>query len=165
MIARLLRPRGIRGELVALPLSDHRERFDALGTVVVNGRELGVERTWWHDGRLILKFQGIDTMTQAEPLAGADVCVPMAERAPLPPDEFYLGDLVDCAVIDHASGATIGTVSGWQDSGGAPLLEVAPANGGEAILIPFARSICVEIDTAARRIVVNPPEGLLELNR
>ncbi len=165
MIARLLRPRGIRGELVALPLNDHRERFEGLRAVLVNGRQLGVERTWWHDGRLILKFQGIDTITEAEPLAGADVCVPMAERAPLPPDEFYLGDLVDCSVIDHATGSLIGTVTGWQEAGSAPLLEIAPTSGGEQILIPFARSICIEIDPALRRIVIDPPEGLLELNR
>jgi 16S rRNA processing protein RimM len=164
-VARLLRARGIKGELVALPLNDRKDRFERLRDVVVNGRDYGVERVWWHDGRLILKFRGVDNMSQAELLAGQDVSVPMAERPSLPADEFYLSDLVECAVIDRASGAAIGIVTGWQECGEAHLLEIERASGGEQILIPFARSICVEIDPAARRIVVEAPEGLLELNR
>ncbi len=160
-VAHLVRARGIKGELVAIPLNDRRERFDQLRRVLVNGVELDVERVWWHGDRLILKFRGIDTRSQAEAISGTAVNVPVLERAPLPEGEFYLSDLVGCKVFHRASGHSVGTVSGWQESGGgAPLLELA----GSPILIPFARSICREIDIAGKRIVIDPPEGLLDLN-
>ena len=159
-MAHLVRTRGIKGELVAVPLNDRRERFDQLKRVLANGAELEVERAWWHGDKLILKFRGVDTMTQAEALAGIDVCVPASERAPLPDDEFYLSDLIGCEVVDGVGGRIVGTVSGWQDAGGPPLLELADS----PVLIPFARSICREIDIAGKRIVIDPPQGLLDLN-
>lgn len=162
-VAHLVRARGIKGELVAIPLNPHRERFSQLKRVLVNGAELEVERVWWHGDRLILKFRGIDTRSQAEAISaisGTEVNVPVLERAPLPDDEFYLSDLVGCQVFERASGRSVGTVSGWQEPGGPPLLELA----GSPILIPFARAICREIDLARKRIVIDPPEGLLDLN-
>jgi ribosomal 30S subunit maturation factor RimM len=84
----------------------------------------------------------------------------MAERTPLEAGEFFQSELVGCQVIDRSTGESLGRVEGWEDAGGAGLLAV---EGG--LLIPFARSICVEIDPAARRIVVELPEGLKDLNR
>jgi 16S rRNA processing protein RimM len=159
-VAHLVRARGIKGELVAIPLNDRRERFNQLKRVIVKDADLEIERVWWHLDKLILKFRGVDTMTQAESLAGADVCISAAERPTLPEDEFYLSDLVGCEVFDRTTGRSIGTVSGWQESGGPPLLELA----GSPLLIPFARAICSEIDPARKRIVIDPPEGLLDLN-
>ena len=159
-VAHLVRARGIKGELVAIPLSDRRDRFDQLKRVLVGDAEHELERAWWHGEKLILKFRGVDTMTGAEALAGADVCIPANERPALPEDEFYLSDLVGCQVFDHASGRVIGTVSGWQESGGPTLLELE----GSPVLIPFARAICSEIDVSGRRIVIDPPDGLLDLN-
>jgi 16S rRNA processing protein RimM len=159
-VAHLVRARGIKGELVAIPLNDRRERFDQLRQVLVRETEYAVERVWWHGNQLILKFRGVDTMTQAEALAGADVCVPASERAALPDDEFYLSDLVGCEVVDRASGRSVGSVSGWQEAGGVTLLELADS----LVLIPFARAICREIDVAGKRIVIDPPAGLLDLN-
>src|SRR5581483_7113940 len=72
-VARLLRPRGNKGELSAVALSDRRERFSSLRSVTVAGRVLEVENAWWHQDRLVLKFRGIDSISDAEPLAGADV--------------------------------------------------------------------------------------------
>jgi len=158
-VAHLVRARGIKGELVAVPLNDRRSRFDELHRVIVKDAEYEVERVWWHQEKLILKFRGVDTMTQAETLAGADVCVPADERAALPEGEFYLSDLVGCEVIDR-SGQVLGRVSGWQETGSAPLLTLE----GSDLLIPFARSICIEIDLATRRILIDPPEGLLDLH-
>ena len=159
-VAHLVRARGIKGELVAIPLSDRRERFDQLKRVLVNDAELEIERVWWHGEKLILKFRGVDSMTAAESLAGADVSIPASERPALPEDEVYLSDLIGCEVIDRASGRRIGTVSGWQESAGPALLALA----GSPVLIPFARAICREIDVAGKRIVIDPPEGLLDLN-
>ena len=79
---------------------------------------------------------------------------------PLDPGEFFQSDLIGCEVVDRRSGESLGRVSAWQDGGGAGLLELA---GG--LLIPFARSICVEIDPARRRIAVDLPEGLTDVNR
>jgi 16S rRNA processing protein RimM len=68
-----------------------------------------------------------------------------------------------CEITDHSTGRRIGAVTGWQEYGGPPLLEVENERGQE-ILIPFAKSICVKIDPAARRIEVDLPEGLVDLN-
>jgi len=159
-VARLVRARGIRGELTAIPLNDRRERYDSLRRAIVRDAEYEVERVWWHGDQLILKLRGVDTRSAAEGLAGNEVYVTDSERAPLPEGEFYLSDLVGCEVIEGASGRRAGVVSGWQETGGPPLLEL---EGSEA-LIPFARSICREIDLTAKRIVIDPPEGLLDLN-
>ena len=91
---------------------------------------------------------------------GAEVRVPLDERTPLDPGEFFQDDLVGCRVVDRRTGQTLGSVSRWEDGGGSGLLVV-----NDGLLIPFARSICVEIDPAARRIAVELPEGLKELNK
>jgi 16S rRNA processing protein RimM len=161
-IAVLGKPRGIHGELTAIPLSGKPERYQALDAVFLfgSGARYEVESSWFHQGTLILKFRGVDTMSAAELLRGAEVRVPLDQRAPLEPGEFFQDDLLGCQVIDRRTGQALGSVSGWEDGGGAGLLVV---NGG--LLIPFARSICVEIDPVAKRIAVELPEGLKDLNR
>ena len=161
-VARLGKARGIRGEITALPLSDRPERFGSLGQVYLCGTgapvPYQVERTWFHNRTLIFKFEGVDTMSDAELLSGTEVRVPLADRMPAEPGEYFQSDLVGCEVVDRASGASLGRVEDWQDGGGRGLLVVT---GG--MMIPFARAICVEIDVAARRIAVDLPEGLREL--
>ncbi len=166
-VALLGKSRGNRGEVTALALSDRPERYEALREVYLFGPGDGgrreryeVESTWFHNGTLIFKFRGVDTISDAEPLAGAEVRVPMSERAPLEAGEFFQSDLVGCEVVDRRTGESLGRVVGWEDAGGAGLLVV---EGG--LLIPFARAICVEIDPEAKRIAVELPEGLKELNR
>ena len=161
-IAVLGKTRGNRGELTAVPLGGKPERFQALQEVFLfgSGTRYEVESTWFHQGTLIFKFRGVDTISEAELLTGAEVCVPLDQRAPLEPGEFFQDDLVGCQVVDRRTGQKLGAVSGWDNGGGAGLLVV---NGH--LLIPFVRAICVEIDPAARRIVVDLPEGLKELNR
>jgi 16S rRNA processing protein RimM len=155
------RTRGNRGEVTAVPLSSKPERFEALEEVFLfgSGARYQVESTWFHNGALIFKFHGVDTISAAEPLAGSEVRIPADQRMPLEPGEFFQDDLLGCAVIDRRTGQTLGQVSGWQDGGGSGLLVV------NDLLIPFARSICVEIDPAAKRIAVELPEGLQDLNR
>lgn len=165
-VALLGKTRGNRGELTAVALSGKPERYDALkvvylfreGRLAAEPRE--VESTWFHRGMLILKFRGVDTISDAERLVGAEVRIPVSERAELEPDEFFQSELIGCQVFDRRTGENLGAVEGWEDSGGAGLLEL-----GGGLLIPFARPICVEIDPAARRIVVDLPEGLKDLNR
>ena len=161
-IASIGRARGNKGEVVALPLSSHPERFDALREVYLfgGGDRHEVESVWWHDGRLVLKFKGIDNISQAEALAGCEVRVPEDQSVRLEPDEYFQSDLVGCEVFDCASGERLGAVRSFLETGGPGLLDL-----GDDFLIPFARAICVEIDPAAKRIVVELPEGLQEINR
>jgi 16S rRNA processing protein RimM len=160
-IALLGKTRGNRGEITALALSSKPERYESLRDVYLfgSGARYEVESTWFHDATLIFKFRGVDSISDAEDLIGAEVRIPAAERVPLDPGEFFVSDLVGCEVIDHRTGRSLGRVSALDDGGGTGLLVV----GG--LLIPFARSICVEIDPAARRIAVELPPGLEELNR
>ncbi|MBI1896522.1 MAG: 16S rRNA processing protein RimM [Acidobacteria bacterium] len=166
-LARLTRPRGTRGEVLAEPLSDQPlERFQRLGRAFLLDPETGeraehrVESVWEHQGRLVFKFAGIDRIEDAGKVAGRQVQVPREERAPLPQGEFYLSDLVGCTVVER-DGTELGTVTDWENYGGPDLLRVE-GPGGE-LLIPFVRSICPEIDPAGRRIVVDLPEGLKDL--
>ena len=153
-----MRTRGNKGELAAIPLSSHPDRARH---VFVNQGALVVESVWFHKDQVIFKFQGVDSISQAEPLVGADVCVPPSERSALPEGEYYQSDLIGCEVVD-ASGRALGVIEDWQEYGGPALLAIRTPAGGE-LLIPFAKSICRTIDLAARRIVVDLPEGLEEL--
>ena len=161
-IAVLGKTRGNRGEITAFPLGGKPERYRALEEVFLfgTGARYEVESAWFHNGTLIFKFRGVESISAAEALAGAEVRVPLEQRTPLEQGEFFQDDLVGCQVVDRRTGQSLGKVSGWEDGGGSGLLVV---EGG--LLIPFARSICVEIDPAARRIAVELPEGLKDLNR
>jgi 16S rRNA processing protein RimM len=161
-IAVLGKTRGNRGELTAFPLSGKLERFEALEEVFLfgSGARYEVESTWFHNGTLIFKFRGVDSISDAELLTGAEVRVPLSQRIPLEPGEFFQDDLMGCQVVDRQSGQPLGKVAGWEDGGGSGLLVL-----DNDLLIPFVRTICVEIDPAARRIAVELPEGLKDLNR
>ena len=116
-----------------------------------------VENTWMHGDHLIFKFRGVDTISDAEKLAGAEVAIPFEQRAAITEDEVYQSDLIGCQVID-TTGRVLGEVTEFEETGGTPILHV-----GE-LLIPFAKEICTTIDPANQKIVVNLPEGLLDLN-
>jgi 16S rRNA processing protein RimM len=107
-----------------------------------------------------LKFAGVDDISGAEALSGADVCIPLQERPAPPPGEYFHTDLVGCEVLDVRTGRLLGKVSAWLDAGGPGLLEL-----DSGMMVPFARSICFEIDVSRRRILVDLPEGLEQLNR
>lgn len=160
-VARLGRTRGNRGEITAVGFTNKPERFQDLREVHLfgSGERREVEATWFHDGTLIFKFRGVDSIGEAEKLSGAEVRIPLSERVRLDPGEFFLEDLLGCEVVERRTGESLGKVTDFDDAGGAGLLVV----DGD-LLIPFARSICVEIDAAARRIVVELPEGLKDLN-
>ncbi|MGH9661097.1 MAG: ribosome maturation factor RimM [Bryobacteraceae bacterium] len=161
-IAVLTRVRGRHGELIAFPLGATPERLEKLERVFVfgDGRQLEIQSVWFHGGAPVFKFRGIDTIEDAEQLKGAEIRLPLEERRPAEPGEYFQDDLVGCDVIEASSGVSLGRVTGWREAGGPGLLEV-----GEDLLVPFARAICVEIDPAAKRIVVDLPEGLKDLNR
>ena len=166
-IALLGKTRGNRGEITAWALSSKPERYQSLKevylwgpTAAAPGERFEVESTWFHLETLIFKFRGVDTISEAERLSGSELRIPTSERTALELGEFFQSDLVGCEVVDRRTGESLGRVSDWQDSGGPGLLVVEGH-----LLIPFARAICVEIDPAARRIAVELPEGLKDLNR
>jgi 16S rRNA processing protein RimM len=124
-------------------------------------RELVIEDSWPHKGLLVLKFRGIDSISQAETLVGCEIQVPKRERLTLPEGEVYVSDLLGCAVLDR--GTEVGRITDVQFGGGdAPLLVVKAGN--KEHLLPFAEAYLVKVDIPSKRIEMNLPEGMLELN-
>lgn len=163
-IAKLVKSRGLRGELVADILTDFPERFDALETVVAllpDGarRELKIERFFFQKGRIVFKFAGFDSIEKAENLRGAEICVPESEAIELDEDEFFDWELENCEV-ETVEGEKIGCVKELMRTGGTEILVVAGAE--KEYLIPFAEAICTEVDVENKLIRVDLPEGLLE---
>ncbi|HKP10558.1 MAG TPA: ribosome maturation factor RimM [Blastocatellia bacterium] len=166
VIARIVKARGIRGEVACNIETDFPERFDQLERVTVwmpddTRRSLELEDHWFHKGRVILKFVGTDTMTAAEQLVGGRLVIAEADALELEEDEFYQYALIGSAVVT-AEGREVGRVVRLLETGSADLLVVESGDKRE-LLIPFVDEICLEVDVDARRITVNPPEGLLEL--
>jgi 16S rRNA processing protein RimM len=124
-------------------------------------REAQIEQHWFHKGRVILKFAGIDSISDAEELAGCEIQVSRDERAPLESDTVYVSDLVGCRVTDR--NREIGEVADVTfGAGEAPLLIVR--TGKTEHMIPFAQQYLKSVDTPAKRIVMELPDGLLELD-
>jgi 16S rRNA processing protein RimM len=166
VVAEILRPRGNRGELLVRSQTDVPGRLKQLERAqarLADGADVPVEITeaWIHDGNWVLKFAGVDSISDAEQFRGADLWVAAGERGSLPEGEFFESDLIGCAVLDAASGAELGKVGGWQACGGPPLMEMKM--DGREVLIPFVPAICRDVDLAARTIRVELPEGLLDL--
>jgi 16S rRNA processing protein RimM len=139
-LAEILRERGNRGEVLARSLTDIPGRLENLKCAWVlladrTDRAVGIEKAWRHQENWVLKFSGVDSISDAERFRGADLWVPPSERALLPEGEYYESDLMGLAVRQCASGEMIGLVRGFQRFGGAPLLEVE-CNGHQT-LIPF----------------------------
>jgi 16S rRNA processing protein RimM len=157
-VAVLGRTRGNRGELTAESLSSKPERFARLKDVRLLGETATreVEEVWEHGGVLVFKFRGVDSISDAEKLRGAEVQVPVSERVELEPGEYFHSDLIGCEVRDRLSGRVIGHVTDFEEYGGPPLLEV---DGGK-LLIPFVKAICVDIRPQEKLVQVDLPEGL-----
>jgi 16S rRNA processing protein RimM len=167
-IAHIVRPRGVKGEVVAEVVTNRPERFAAVTRVRLeasDGRwvESRLERYWFHRGQVILKFEGCETIETASQFRGWWVKVARHEAIPRDDDEYFLFELIGCEVRTE-SDQRVGRVRDVMETGDVPLL-VVEGEEGEEVLIPFARALCPVVDVSARRIIVNPPEGLLDLNR
>ena len=168
-IARILRPQGRKGEVAAEILTDFPARFQHLESAFLDvpgpaPKPVTVEHGWLHKGRIILKFSGVDSIEAAARLRGLQVLVPWEQRVPLPPHSYYRCELHGCRVIWERQGREIGTVEEVEPTGGVDVLHVRRGNGKSEVLIPLAQEICTRIDPAARTIVIDPPEDLLDLN-
>jgi 16S rRNA processing protein RimM len=163
-IARIVRTRGLKGEVVGEVLTDFPERFEALDTVIGVGpnserAELIIETSWFQSGRIILKFRGYDTIDKGEELRNWEVCVPESEVVDLESGEYFDWQLEGC-VVEDLRGETIVELRKLLRTGGPEILVVA--GPVKEYLIPFSESICVDVDIDKKVIRIDPPEGLLE---
>ena len=186
VLAHLLRPQGRKGEILADSLTDFptelkdRQRLflakPGFSGAAGDARPVEVTSFWLpkgkNEGRIVLEIAGCNSIEEAERLAGLEVITPQEDRLPLSEDESYISDLVGCTVFDR--GQLVGTVEDVQFatspdgrrrlSDAAPLLEVlSPA--GDDLLLPFVKVFLISVDLHGRRIEMELPEGLLELNR
>jgi 16S rRNA processing protein RimM len=167
VVARAVKVRGLRGEVVAELLTDFPNRFaetkrffaiDSEGRT----RTFALEDFWFHQKRVVLKFKGYDSPEAANELVGLNFAITEAECASLEKDEFFEWQLIGCSV-ETIEGARLGTIREVMHTGSAPILVIADEEREHEHLVPLAASICVEIDTAQKKIRVDAPEGLLEL--
>ena len=166
LVGRIARAHGSRGQVIVDPATDFPDERFKSGSVLHIRRgdtveDVTVETIRFHRGRPIIGLAGIDTMNAAETLAGLELRVGVDALQPLPAGSYYHHDLIGCAV-ETTSGNKIGEVRGVEGDGASSRLIVEGANGH--MLIPMVEGICVTIDIAGRRIVVEPPEGLLDVN-
>jgi 16S rRNA processing protein RimM len=165
VVAEIARPRGNRGELVAMAQTDVPGRMENLKRAHARLRDgsdvaVEIEEAWPHKGDWILKFAGVDSIAAAEHFRGADLWIPESERGALPEGDFFESDLIGCSVIDNGTGRALGQVEGFEYYGGPPL--IALTVGNRPVLIPFVNSLC-RVDLTDRTIRVDVPEGLLDL--
>jgi 16S rRNA processing protein RimM len=166
-IARAVRTRGLKGEIVAELLTDFPDRFHAVDRVIGlspagQRSSFQLEGFWFQKDRIILKFAAVDSIEDAQALVGYEFCIPEGDRVPLNENEYYDFELEGCLVCD-ASGREIGKVQSILKTGATEILEIGTENGA-SVLVPLAESIVTKIDVSAKQIVIDPPEGLLDLS-
>ena len=192
-LARIRRPQGRRGEVFAEILTDFPEKFgerrklwlldEAERTSHPSGARVGHPRLldpadpfpaqsvelnhhWLHKGGVVLHFDGVDSISDAEKLAGKIVAIPREERAALGEDEVYIADLAGCLLVDVANPdapVTVGEIEDVErDAGPVAILMVRGAAG--EVLVPFAKEYLRKIDVEHKRVEMVLPEGLVDLN-
>lgn len=189
LVARIIRPRGNKGEVLAELFTDFPARLSSRLEIFLRQnqgepRAIGLQNFWAdrnHPGHGIFHFEGCSSIDAAEKLRGYDVLIPVADRVKLPSGKYFVSDLIGCSVFENPlaepklsspacameeAPCLVGTVRDvffpGEGTAGTPLLEVETAVG--ELLVPLAEDICRRIDVAARRIDVTLPEGLSDLN-
>jgi len=166
VIARIVKARGIRGEVACVIETDFPERFSELERVTVwmpDGKRLtlSLQEHWFHKDRVILKFEGYDSMTAAQGLAGGRLVIRETDLKPLAQGQFFEHQLIGSEAVTP-EGRRLGRVTRFMRTGGTDVLVLTSDDGRER-LVPFADGICTDVDVSAKRITIDPPEGLLEL--
>jgi 16S rRNA processing protein RimM len=166
LVGRIARTHGLRGHVVVNAETDFPETRFAPGaacwTLLQTGpAALVVQSARMQNGRPIVAFDGYETIEAIEPLVGRELRIPEQDLVPLPEGVYYHHQLVGCAV-ETVSGAPVGRVARVEEGAGGSLLVVVGTAG--EILVPFVPEICVRVDVGAQRIVIEPPEGLIDLN-
>ena len=165
VVARVHRPHGLRGEVSAEALTAFPERLrpglDLIWQRGEESRRVRLSEARPHGGRVLLSFEGVDDADGARALAGGDLCVAAGDAFPAPEGFFYSHELQGFACLDP-DGRRLGTAEGLEETPAGPLLAVTRADGKEA-LVPFVAEYVVRVDRGARAIILDLPEGLLEL--
>jgi 16S rRNA processing protein RimM len=163
-VASVARTHGLRGEVLADVATDFPERLRRGATLVWRSgdreRLLTIRDANPHGSRVRLGFEGIDSIEAAAPLRGGDLCVAAADAHPAP-EGFYYAHELEGFVCEDVTGRRLGTVTGLDKTAAGAILSVDVA--GREALVPWTRPIVVRVDREARRIVLDPPQGLLEL--
>jgi 16S rRNA processing protein RimM len=173
-VARIRHPQGRKGEAWAEVLTDFPDKFNErkqlwllrdVACPQTDPRPVTLLRHWMHKGGVVLHFEGVDSISAAEELSGLVVAIPRAERAPLAEDEAFLSDLAGCMLVDVAGDAPVevGPIDDVDQTAGPVALLVIRGAHGE-ILVPFAKKYLKKIDLDARRVEMDLPAGLVELN-
>ena len=170
LVGCIARAHGNRGQVIVDPQTDFPDERYKPGSIVYIRRgaadaaiePLTITAARFHRGRPIIALDGVDTMNKAEELAGSELRVAADALQPLPPGTFYQHDLIGCSV-ETPEGVAIGTVTSVEGAGVGSRL-VVHGRGSVEILIPLTTAIVVGVHLAARRILVEPPDGLLDLN-
>jgi 16S rRNA processing protein RimM len=189
LVARVIRPRGNKGEVLAELFTDFPARLSSRLQIFLRPnqsepRAIGLQNFWVdrnHPEHGIFHFEGYNSIDAAEKLRGFDILIPLADRVKLPDGKYFVSDLIGCSVFETPSQETkfaspacameeaprlLGSVRDvffpGEGTAGTPLLQVDTASG--ELLVPLAEDICRRVDVAARRIDVTLPEGLGDLN-
>jgi len=165
-LARVVKTQGRHGEVAAEIHTDIPGRLHAGMKILAladagSRRELQINDVWPHKNWLVLKFAGVDSISDAEVLIGCELQLPASQRAQLEAGAFYVSDLVGCMLFDR--GREVGVVSDVRfGAGEAPLLVVGAGKNEHEI--PYAQVFLERVDLEHKRIEMNLPEGLLEVN-
>ena len=162
VVGRIGRPHGVKGAATIEVRTDEPDKRFAMGARLLtdSGLDLTVASATWHSGRLLVTFEGYEDRTAVEQLRNALLSVDRpADERPEDPEEFYDSDLEGCEVV--VDGAVIGVVREVSHLPGQDLLVVATPDERE-VLIPLVSAFVPQIDVSAKRIIITPPEGLLE---
>jgi len=168
-VGRIVRPHGNRGQVVVESETDFGAARFAPGAELFASKDgevvpYRVAASRPYDARWVVGFEGVGSMDAAEALRGLELRVPAGALHPLGDGEYYVHDLVGCRVVTDA-GDEVGVVGSVMFGGSAPLLSVGTGVEDDEVLVPLAADICIGVDVDAKRIVIAPPDGLLELNR
>ena len=165
-LARITKAQGRKGEVAAALFTDFPDRFAERKQLFLlsedgrSRRQVELESFWPHKGGVVLKFAGVDSISQAEELAGCEVQIPRAERVELEEGSVYVSDLVGCSVTDR--GRRIGRIEDVQfGAGEAPLLVI---KGEKEYLVPFAAEYIERLDPTNKQLDMKLPDGMLDLD-
>lgn len=166
-VGRIVRPQHNRGQVVVAAETDFPEERFAPGATLYRATDDGVGPLTVREGRpqdarWVVGFEGVESIDAAETLRGVELRVPAESLVPLGPGAYYVHDLVGC-VVATARGQVVGRVGRVDVGVGIPMVVVEAPDG--EVLVPFADAFVRQVDVNGRRIEIDPPVGLLELNR
>lgn len=164
VIGKITKPKGIKGEVKVVPLTDNPERFKLLTEVQLDGERfksavLEIERCSLSAKAVILKLRGIETRNQAEELKGCYITIQEEQTVPLKEGNYFIHQIVGLTAVDE-NGEMLGKVIDIRPNPGNDIFVIE--KDSKEFLIPAVKEIVTDIDLDKGRIVINNIEGLLD---